>query len=877
MVQSSGSDGDEIRPQQNIDLRGSTFYGSFAARDNSGKTTHQGAIAPPISPATPNNLPNSNAICFVGRDRELQDLHQMLNASENRTVAIAGMGGAGKTELALRYARWQQSYYSGGLVWLQGKRNLALEVIGYARSQFGIDPPEEMDPVQRAAFCWRQFSGNAPVLVVADDLADYGQARAYLPPDDPKFRVLLTRRKRFGKGVAVLSLALLAPEAALKLLEAAIGGDRTAAEPEAARELCRWLGYLPLGLELVGRFLDRRPDRTLAKMQERLESRRLQAKALARRDEEMTTEHENLVAAFELSWEGLSEAARELGCLLGLFAAAPIPWEMVVACWEDEEDLEDLRDDELVPLHLLQKLQPGIYELHPLLREYFRWKREERCDREGSAWGDRLVKKVWGAVVAIAKTIPQALTLQDVARVKGAIPHLEEMAGCWVGEIERADDMTSPFIGLGRFYEGQALYDRAEIWWEAGLVAARKQLGEEHPSVATSLNNLAVLYESQGRYEEAEPLYLQSLDIMHERLGEKHPDVATSLNNLAGLYRVQGRYEEAEPLFLQSLETRRKQLGEEHLDVATSLNNLARLYESQGRYEEAEPLYLQSLDIMHEQLGEEHPSVATSFNNLAALYESQGRYEEAEPLFLQSLETRLKQLGEEHPSVATSLNDLAGLYRAQGRYEEAEPLFLQSLDVMRKQLGEEHPSVATSLNNLAALCKSQGRYEEAEPLYLQSLDIMHKRLGEEHPSVATSLNGLAALYELQGRYEEAEPLYLQSLDIMYKRLGEEHPSVATSLNGLAALYELQGRYEEAEPLYLQSLDIMRKRLGEEHPSVAASLNNLAGLYYARGNYPESESFFLQALAASERLLGADHPHTKIARGNLEILRSRRES
>ena len=98
-------------------------------------------------------------------------------------------------------------------------------------------------------------------------------------------------------------------------------------------------------------------------------------------------------------------------------------------------------------------------------------------------------------------------------------------------------------------------------------------------------------------------------------LGEEHPDVATSLNNLALLYASQERYEEAEPLYLQALSLRKKLLGEEHPSVAISLNNLAGLYQSQGRYEEAEPLYLQALSILFSVLGDNHPYTKTGFNN----------------------------------------------------------------------------------------------------------------------------------------------------------------------------------------------------------------------------------------------------------------------
>ncbi len=120
------------------------------------------------------------------------------------------------------------------------------------------------------------------------------------------------------------------------------------------------------------------------------------------------------------------------------------------------------------------------------------------------------------------------------------------------------------------------------------------------------------MYESQGRYEEAEPLYLQALELCKRLLGDNHPDVATSLNNLALLYESQGRYEEAEPLYLQALELRKRLLGDNHPDVATSLNNLALLYETQGKLEDAERLAQRALKIYQTTLGNNHPHTLNS-------------------------------------------------------------------------------------------------------------------------------------------------------------------------------------------------------------------------------------------------------------------------
>ena len=434
-------------------------------------------------------------------------------------------------------------------------------------------------------------------------------------------------------------------------------------------------------------------------------------------------------------------------------------------------------------------------------------------------------------------------------------------------ELQEAERLNQQVVQLYR----QGKYNEAIPLAEKALAIREKVLGQEHPDVALSLNNLAMLYESQGNYTKAEPLLVRSLAIKEKVLGQKHPDVATSLNNLAGLYESQGNYAKAEPLYLRSLAINEKVLGKEHPEVATNLNNLALLYRTQGNYAKAEPLLVRSLAIKEKVLGQEHPDVATILNNLAGLYESQGNYTKAEPLYLRSLAIKEKVLGQEHPDVATILNNLAGLYESQGNYAKAEPLYLRSLAIVEKVLGKEHPLVAQSLNNLAELYRTQGNYAKAEPLYLRSLAIVEKVLGQEHPDVATSLNNLATLYSEQGNDAKAEPLYLRSLAILEKVLGKEHPDVAASLNNLATLYRLQGNYAKAEPLYLRSLAIVEKVLGQEHPDVATSLSNLALLYESQGNYAKAEPLLVRSLAIREKVLGYDHPNVALSLNNLATL------
>jgi tetratricopeptide (TPR) repeat protein len=774
---------------------------------------------------TPQNIPRGNVVKFVGRADALVSLHERLQHSHPVVVAaVEGMGGVGKTELATQYAliHLLLNTYPGGICWLRARdEDIGLQILQFAIAKLGLKPPEDWDVLKQVDFCWsRWHAGN--VLVVLDDVNDYAKVEDYLPPQSPRFKVLITTRLQLDFPQS-FTLNVLSESAALELLQEWVGGEKVAQELEDAKEICQRLGYLPLALNLVGRYVKKRKI-SLAQMLRRLEEKKLAHESLARDEKDRTWTLNvkwGVVAAFELSWDDLSHDAKELAVLLSLFALAPIPWTLVESV-ETEKAAEKLEDSrvELESLHLLQG--EDSYQLHQLIREFFQLKQGDFNQVE------EFKQSFCRVMVAVAKDIPDFPTLEQITAVSPVIPHIAEVAKNLIQYVNN-DDLISPFIGNAQFYQGQGLYNQAAPWSEQCLEVSKKRLGEEHPDVATSLDNLAVIYYFQGRYSEAETLHIQALALRRKLLGEEHPDIALSLNHLALLYRYQGRYNEAEPLYLEALALMRQLLGEEHRDVAACLNNLALLYNSQGRYGEAEPLQLQSLALRRKLLGEEHPDVAASLNNLASLYDSQGRYSEAEPLYIQALALRRKLLGEEHPDVASSLNNLAGFYNFQGRYSEAEPLVIQALVLKRKVLGEEHPDVALNLNNLAFFYYSQGRYSEAEPLYLQALALWRKLLGAEHPSVATTLNNLAALYRDQGKYNEAEHFCIQALELRRKLLGEEHPDFAITLNNMAKLYYLQGRYTEAEPLYFKALEIFEQRLGVSHSRTVNCRENLANL------------------------------------------------
>ncbi|AFY48547.1 putative transcriptional regulator [Nostoc sp. PCC 7524] len=758
---------------------------------------------------------------FVGREAELQRLHEMIQKSQQvAIVAVAGMGGVGKTELATQYAQQNLQKYPGGVCWLSAQGiDVGIQILRFAEDKFKFIAPDDRELVDRVKLCWDRWDAG-DVLLVFDDVTDYKtQVKPYLPANSSKFKVLLTTRLGFDRTLPQLSLGVLKPLAAMKLLKSLVARERLKNEPLVARKICKFLGYLPLALELVGRYLDTMPDLSLQTLLKRLDRKRLEHEAMAKANPLMRYEY-GVAEAFDLSWEQLDEKAKELGCWLSLYALADIPFDVEGMEDDEQQEIREKAIADLLKLHLLQWQSKGVYRLHPLIRQYFQMKLDELSN------ADEMKRNFAAQMVEVAKQIPQQPTRDLIQQLTSLIPHLAEVTNHLTAFI-RDEELIYAFTGLGWFYQGQGFYKYAEPLFSQCLELIRHRLGAEHPHVANSLNNLALIYLDIGRYSEAELLHLQALELYKRLLGAEHPSVATSLNNLAELYLTTGRYSEAELLYLQALELYKRLLKTEHPLVATSLNNLGLFYHATGKYSEAEPLFQQALKLYKLLLGTEHPHVATSLNNLAEVYHAMGRYSEAEPLFQQALELRKRLLGAEHPLVAASLNNLASLYNRTGRYSEAELLHLQALELDKRLLGAEHPSVATSLNNLAALYESTGRYIEAELMFQQAFELRQRLLGAEHPSVATSLNNLAFLYKSTGRYIEAELMFQQALKLRQRLLGAEHPHVATSLNDLAQLYHMTRRYSEAEPLFQQALGICERTLGVGHPDTMTVRGNYA--------------------------------------------------
>ena len=199
----------------------------------------------------------------------------------------------------------------------------------------------------------------------------------------------------------------------------------------------------------------------------------------------------------------------------------------------------------------------------------------------------------------------------------------------------------------------------------------RRMLGNVHPYVAGSLNNLAQLYGNTGRHAEAESLYYECLAINKELFGDQHPYIAITLNNLAMTMYKQGHIDEAEKTFRESLAAKRALFGGDHPDVASGLGNLAILLMSKQDYTGAESAFKKAAGIWEKVFPDGHWLASHIRSGLGECYIHQKRYQEAEPLLMETYPHLKEVLGSDSGYTLSALRKIILLYDTWGKPEKA--------------------------------------------------------------------------------------------------------------------------------------------------------------------------------------------------------------
>ncbi len=364
---------------------------------------------PPSS--TPNNIPLSGASNFVGREVLLTQLHKTL--AQHPLVALAGMGGVGKTEASIQYAERYAQHYPGGVCWIFARRmdapnkaTIAMQLISFATARLQMTIPDTIKTIDaKLQYCWQHWPEGS-VLLIYDDIDRYSDIAPHYLPNDDRFRILLTTRLQLSSPVHRFPVDVLHRNDSLALLSF-LSEATPLQEDGEADELCNFLGDLPLGLELAGRYLASDPSFSVAALLHELRKRQpkrqvMQHQALdgdAQADPAWTlTARRGLEAAFDLTWERLNDPSQLLAKMLGRFQPGPIRWRTVdvmnqVLAEEYPDDVEYAPDKmqrargQLMKYSLLKPFDDRTYRLHPLIREFFRGK---TTDEEDAQYGSAL-------------------------------------------------------------------------------------------------------------------------------------------------------------------------------------------------------------------------------------------------------------------------------------------------------------------------------------------------------------------------------------------------------------------------------------------------------------------------------------------------------
>ncbi len=756
------------------------------------------------------NIPYQRNPFFIGREDLLSRLRIQLQSGQptalsQSPLAISGLGGIGKTQIAVEYAyQFGQEYQAVLWAYAQSNETLLSSYVALA-ALLNLQEQDEQEQMIIVQVVKQWLQTHTRWLLILDNADDLAVARQFLPPILGGHVLLTTRAQAMGRIARRLEVETLSLEqSALFLLRRAgllsaeaLLVQATEQDRALARTLCEELEGLPLALDQAGAYIEE-TGCSLADYQQLWRQRRTTLLAERRG---LINDHPHPVATtWNLSFERVKQAnpaAADLLRVCALLAPDAIPEELFIkgashlgphlaAVGTDTYLLHQVREA-LLSYSLVRRTTSSgamassettaLLSIHRLVQVVLK---DAMPLQIVSDWAERVVLAVDAAFSKRDTTFPRWSS-----HCEQLLPHT--LAATQLIEtyhISRSEAGHLLYV-TGFYLEGHARYQEAETLYQRAISIREQLLGPEHPDVATWLTRLGYLYTDQGKHVDAEPLFQRALRIWEEQSGPEHPDMADSLVGLARIYRTQGKDMQAESLYQRSLHIREQQLGPEHLDVAYSLTGLVYLYTDQGKYEQAESLCRRALHIREQQVGAD--SVATSLENLASIYEKQGKDVQAEPLYQRALYIREQASGPSHRFVARPLSFLAHLYSTQGKYGQAEPLYQRALAVFEQTLGPQHPDVVSYLNTLAWFYSTQGKYEQAEPLYQRALHIREQQVtSNSNDAPAYLQRGYAYLYLKKCEYACADFARCVALQpgnvkavwmVVYASLSKQHPGI----------------------------------------------------------------------------------------------------
>lgn len=660
-------------------------------------------------------VPTLRVSQFVERGRLLKELDESFTTTPTsvtplKVVILHGMGGQGKTQLALEYCRAAklskrfQSFFwidaSSSNTVSRGFENVAAQISNPGQTFDNID--------SKISFVKETLGARAsPWLMVFDNYdnpGDFKNIKAFFPFGFAGSVLITSRHAGLDRLGIQISVTRMTESESLELLLSRsnlLSNDENDAE---GSRIVEKLGYLPLAIDQAGAYISTRML-SLPLFEEHFEQRKEYIlreipafwdyqKKLGNDQNETSL---SVLTTWEMSFQQIngSDEERELiGNFLmlsafldytrvdeGLFKAI-LSWNHSLPKWLNIFTSGGSWDkhkyaDTIVRLKALSLVQSLIvhstgsrFSLHPLIADWLQLRLDRKHRQEYAM----------EAIKVIAHNIKaQNLeTLQFQARLD-LLAHLDTCLQLNEGCVDPLEEMMEtalrePFFYFGHFYEDHGRYHDAETMYHRALAGYEKALGPNHLSTLDTVNNLGLLYTDQGKLDEAEAMYQRALTGYEQKLGVGHELTLDIVSNLGVLYVAQRKPTQAESMYIRALAGFENSIGHDHPRTLFTVNNLGNLYLNQCKLEAAEAHYRRALKGKEKALGSSHTSTLNTVDNLGLLYEKQGKAVEAEAMFRQALAGKREILGPDHPSTLNTVVNLEAFYTKQGRGEEAEAL-----------------------------------------------------------------------------------------------------------------------------------------------------------------------------------------------------------
>ncbi|MET9075382.1 BTAD domain-containing putative transcriptional regulator [Streptomyces sp. NPDC004232] len=724
--------------------------------------------APALSPCTlPYDLSD-----FTGREEELQQLlaYAAEPADGTRIVAIDGMGGSGKTSLAVRGAHQLVDRYPDGQLYYNlrgyspGENPLAPSaVLGALLRSLGV--PDQRIPEDEGgrSALWRATAAGRRLLLLLDNALDSAQVLPLLPAS-PGCLVVVTSRARLVDvdGADWISLRVMSPQDSTALLMETLGEQRMATEPEAVAELAELCGRLPLAMRIASARLRNRPRWTVQYLVDRLcdETRRL---------DELSSGERSVAATIQLSYQAMEERHRVAFRLLGLMPGKEIDAHAGAALFgTDTRTAEDILE-RLLDVHLVLQQKLGRYCQHDLVRGFTQSLRSADTEAADRAAVERLLDYY----VAASE---QACALLFPSR-SGRAAQLPASAAT----LPPVRDAGQAEEWLGR--EHRALLSAVGLAHERGL--------DRH---AVHLARDVIFYLNlRGYFEEYEQVAQLAVDSAR-RQGD--PSVLrSSLSNLTSSHWKLGRFRDGLKSAEESLQIACA-LGDRH-GQAVSFDQLGLLHSYLGNLREGSDHLARSIDL-HENVMRK----AMALSNLSTVCCWLGEYRRAAEAAEEAV--ALHGRGGEHVSQIPALNDLAIARLALGEPEQAKACLERALAVGDESSMPEDVALALALSADAEQRTGRRVPASAHGREAKALELVRARGTTVRCCEVENIVG--RLHQRRGAYAEAlrlhESALLRADSIEYRvALAHAHDGIARAALALGDTCLALRHRSEADGLF----------------------------------------------------------------------------